>query len=121
MNLGQPGFVPTGRKQLANPRGWGFNSSNSARGQSGRASRSRKACAPGPRDLLCPAGRAPRGARPKVAALLSILSGSGPRWNHPHSENWGQQRGQSLTLGCAYPQEMLGGFLQVLTQLLSFH
>lgn len=91
MNLGQPGFVPTGRKQLANPRGWGFNSSNSAPGRWGRASRSRKACVPGPRDLLCPAGRAPRGARPKVAALLSILSGSGPRRNHPHSRNWGQQ------------------------------
>lgn len=63
------GFVPTEGKQLANRRSWGFNSVNSARGLSRRASRYSKTC-PGPQGLPCPRAGLPSSARELAAPLL---------------------------------------------------
>lgn len=118
MNLGQPGFVPTGRKQLANPRGWGFNSANGARGRSGRASRYSTACVLGP-GIFSARGPRSRGEGPSWPhSFLFCLAPGRARTTRTRTGDKGG--GGALILGCASPEGPLGRFLQVLARQMSF-
>lgn len=112
MNLGQPEFVPTGRKQLANPRGWGFNRANSARGGSGRASRYSEECnlGCGIFSALGP-GSGAEGPRAPHRFLLCRAQGCATT---ARTRGTGDTKGGgALIMGCASPEGPLRRFLRV--------
>lgn len=98
------GFVPTGGKLLANPQGWGFNSANSGRGPSGRASRHSKT-------------RAPRRRRPRLAGPALRTCGAAPNSDQAQRPagttrargTRGQRGGRAPRLGCGASRALSPG------------
>lgn len=111
MNLRQSGFVHTGRKRLANPRGWSSYRANVARGPSAKRAPRALGLRLGPSP---PAARLPSGPRPSWPCRSKFGHRSGPLRTHGVAKNWGQGRGGALTPGFARPAGPPGRSIRVL-------